>query len=335
MKKLKPYEEKKISWKPQLIKSLKIAAAAVIAIALAEGIGLKYSATAGIITVLSIQNTKRETLKSAGNRWMAFLCALLFSWVCFSAAGYRLWGFGAYLFLFALLCLAAGWTEAIAMDSVLVTHFLMEQGMGFGLVANEALLLLIGTGAGITVNLYLRRQRAEFDRLAEEVDGQMKGILYRMSQRLPREDKADYGPDCFLELKRAIEQAKACAMANYGNTVFSKIVHELDYMAMREQQSIVLQEIYDNIMRIRYLPVQAEPVAGLLGQIGEDFHRDNTVEGLLEQQKSLLAEMKAQPLPGSREEFEARAVLFYILMQIKQFLEIKREFAAGHERHPD
>ena len=144
-------------WKPRLIKSLKIAAAAFAAIALAEELNLRYAATAGIVTVLSIQNTKRETLKSAGKRWLAFLCALLLSRACFSLMGYRLWAFGAYLFLFALLCFSAGWTEAIAMDSVLVSHFLTEQGMGLNLVANETMLLFIGTGAGIAVNLHLRR----------------------------------------------------------------------------------------------------------------------------------------------------------------------------------
>lgn len=316
-------------WKPRLVKSLKIAAAAFAAIALAEELGLAYAATAGIVTVLSIQNTKRETLKSAGNRWLAFLCALLLSYACFSLMGYCLWAFGAYLFLFALLCFGAGWTEAIAMDSVLVTHFLAEGDMGPRLVANEVLLLLIGTGMGILVNLHLRRKQGEFERLAEEADGQMKGILHRMSLWLPEEDKEGYGPACFSRLKEALGKAKACAVSDYGNTLLAKSAYELDYIAMREQQGVILREIYDNIRRIRYLPEQVGPVARLLGEIGEDFHRDNTVEGLLGKQEALLAEMKEQPLPDSREEFESRAILFYILMQVRQLLEIKREFVRG------
>jgi len=73
----------------------------------------------------------------------------------------------------------------------------------------------------------------------------------------------------------------------------------------------------------------------LLGEIGEDFRRDNTVEGLLEKRENLLAQMKSQPLPDSREEFEARAILFYILMQIKRFLELKREFVLSHGQRQD
>ena len=68
-------------------------------------------------------------------------------------------------------------------------------------------------------------------------------------------------------------------------------------------------------------------MAELLGRIGEDFHQDNTVEGLLREQEEQLKQMKEQPLPVSREEFEARAILFYILMQTRQFLELKRDFA--------
>ena len=92
-------------WKSQLIKSCKIAVAAFAAIALAGELGLKYSATAGIITVLSIQNTKKETLKSARNRGLAFLCALVLSALCFTLIGYHLWAFAVYLLLFSLICL--------------------------------------------------------------------------------------------------------------------------------------------------------------------------------------------------------------------------------------
>lgn len=316
----------KVSWKSQLVKSLKIAAAAFAAIALSGELGLKYAVTAGIITVLSIQNTKRETLKSAGKRYLAFLCAFILSGICFSLIGYNLWAFGIYLFLFALLCLIAGWAEAIAVDSVLVTHFLAEQNIGLGMLANEVLLLLIGTGLGILVNMHLHKKEAEFQRLAGEVDDQMKGILQRMSKWLPEEDKSKYGSDCFERLEKAIDEAKACAISNYGNTVLSKSFYELGYINMRERQSTVLREIYDNIVRIQHLPVQAKQIAELLGQIGQDFYQENTVEGLLEKQNEQLMQMKGQPLPLSREEFEARAILFYILMQIKQFLELKREF---------
>ncbi len=44
----------------KLAKSLKIALAALLAAALAGGLGLQYATTAGIITILSIQGTKLE-----------------------------------------------------------------------------------------------------------------------------------------------------------------------------------------------------------------------------------------------------------------------------------
>lgn len=313
-------------WKSQLIKSCKIAAAAFAAIALAGELGLKYSATAGIITVLSIQNTKKETLKSARNRGFAFLCALVLSALCFTLIGYHLWAFAVYLLLFSLICLSTGWGEAIAMDSVLVTHLLAEQSIEAGILLNEILLFLIGTGFGILVNLHLHRKEKEFRRLADEVDSQIKGILHRMACWLPKEDRTEYGPGCFEKLKIAMEEARLCAAANYNNAVLRGSTYELDYIEMREQQSIILEEIYGNIKSIVYLPEQAEQVANLLGQIEQDYHRDNTVKGLLQKLDSLMLQMKEQELPGSREEFEARAILFYILMQIRNFLSLKRDF---------
>lgn len=317
---------KRIDWKPQIVKSIKIAVAAVLAIAIAGELGVQYSATAGIITVLSIQNTKRETLRSAANRGLAFLCALALSAGCFHVLGYTLLGFALYLFLFALLCLGAGWGEAIAMDSVLISHFLTGQSMGTEALSNEVLLFLIGTILGISVNLHLHRKEAEFERLSDEVDERIKGILRRMSLLLPREDKTEDKDGCFAGLEQALETARLCAVANYNNAVFAKNTYELDYIKMRERQSVILREIYENIIRIDYLTPQANQVAELLSQIEQDYHRENTVEGLLKKLEELLGQMKEQDLPGSRQEFEGRAILFYILMQLRNLLELKRDF---------
>ena len=49
--------------KPDYLKILKIAAGTGISIIIAEVLGLRYSASAGVITLLSIQDTKRETIR--------------------------------------------------------------------------------------------------------------------------------------------------------------------------------------------------------------------------------------------------------------------------------
>ncbi len=253
--------------------------------------------------------------------------------------GYNLGAFGAFLFFFVLLCLLMGWQEAIAMDSVLVSHFL-GQGAFFSLLGNEMLLFAVGTGFGILVNLHLRSRRERFTLASDLVDGQIKEILGDMARCLTQdqiEESSCHGApsgaeSSFDTLREALRQAENCAVANYGNAPFSRDTYELDYVRMRQQQSVVLQTVYDNIRGISYLPKQAGQVAGLLEQIRQEYHRHNNVEGLLEQLRGLLGDMQTQALPRSREEFEARAVLFYTLKQLEELLEIKKGFIQARQQ---
>jgi len=327
---------------PKLTRSLKVALAAMLAIVLAEALGLQFPTTAGIITILSIQGTKLETFKTAGKRALAFLCALVLAGLCYALLGYGVWVFGIYLFLFVLLCLVMRWQEAIAMDSVLVSHFL-SQGTFFPLLGNEVLLFVVGTGFGILVNLHLRSRREQFTLASDRVDGQIKTILGDMARLLAQEEKSagtsrysvscpiNGGENYFDPLRQALEQAEACAVANYGNAPFSRDTYELDYVRMRQQQSVILQSVYENITGISYLPRQAGQVADLLRRIQQEYHRYNNVEGLLGQLRALLADMQTQALPRSREEFEARAVLFYILKQLEELLEVKKRFIRAQQ----
>lgn len=314
-----------------IVKAFKIALAAVLSILTANLLGLRYAVTAGIITVLSIQNTKRETLKTARNRALAFLCALILAFLCYSLLGFCVGAFIVYLFFFALLCLSAGWGEAIAMDSVLISHFLTEQAFGVEMLANELLLFLVGTFFGILINLHLRKKEGEFDRLSRQVDEEIKGIVHRMSENIRREDKSGYNSDCFMRLEDRIRLAKECALRNWNNTLWSRTSYELDYIRMRENQSRVLRNIYDSIVQIRMLPVQTMQVAAFFEEIEAQYHRDNDVGQLLDTLEKMLADMKSAKLPASREEFEARALLFYTLMQLKEFLRLKNRFVENHK----
>lgn len=313
-------------YKDHFFKSLKIAVAALLSIFIAGELGLDSSATAGIITVLSIQKTKRETVKSAVNRILAYGCALILAWICFQMLGFTLPAFAVYLFLFAFLCMFAGWQEAITTDSVLISHFLLEGNMRLPMLGNETLLLVIGAGMGILVNLHLHSREADFVKLADEVDRQIKGILKNMAEWLSEHNRDKYESGCFTKLEDSLRNAKLCAAANYNNSFFQKDTYQLDYIRMREQQTVVLKGIYKNIKKVVYLPEQASTVAALFADVEQAYHKENTVVELLERLRSVLEEMKKETLPRSREEFEARAILFYILLQMEELLLIKRRF---------
>lgn len=178
----------------------------------------------------------------------------------------------------------------------------------------------------------MRKKEDEFDKLSMQVDEEIKGIIHRMAENLMREDKTGYNADCFIRLEDKIYFAKECALRNWNNTLWSQSSYELDYIRMRENQNRVLRNIYDSIILIKMLPAQTMQVAAFFKEIEAQYHRENDVEGLLNILQKMLSDMKLENLPQSREEFEARALLFYTLMQLDEFLRLKNRFVVKYRK---
>ncbi len=173
---------------------------------------------------------------------LAGLSVALLLPACFSLMGY-VYGPLGISFLFALLCFSAagrGHRHGLGVD----VPFPHEQGMSLNLVANETMLLFIGT-------------RAESRELASpQTTGGIFGALgkggwpdERDLQEMSvaaREDKGEYDGACFRTEKCIA--GERLRMSNYGNTCCQKAPVSWT-CAMREQQSICCG-IYDNIMRI-------------------------------------------------------------------------------------
>ena len=88
----------------------------------------------------------------------------------------------------------------------------------------------------------------------------------------------------------------------------------------------MLRNIYQSITMIRVLPQQTQSVAQFISQIEAEYHRENDCTELLVQLEMIFSQMKKESLPQTREEFEARAILFYIMKQIQEFLILKNQF---------
>ena len=157
-----------------LFNAAKIALSCVISSLIASCLGLKYSMTAGLITVLSIQDTKKETVFTALKRLGAYFAAMIISVCCFRLMGYNIYAFGAYIFIFVIVCLKLQWKSAIVPISVLVTHLLGEHSTDIRLILNEFLIFVIGAGIGILVNLHLRRSRLRMQAKRQLLDDEIR-----------------------------------------------------------------------------------------------------------------------------------------------------------------
>ncbi len=304
----------------------KISLGCVLSMIAATVLGLKYSATAGLITILSIQQTKKETVITALKRLSAFFCAVVISVLCFNLLGYTTLAFGVYLFIFVMLCMILDWQIATVPISVLITHLLAEKSCDISILLNEFLIFVIGAGVGTIINMHLHNNKQKMNSSREKLDNEIKAILERMSQRILTDDKSDYNSDCFKKIDKLLFEARQVAYENQNNKLIGAESYDIDYLKMRENQCSVLMEMYKSILKISVTPEQSKVISEFLKKTSSEYHEKNDVKNLISELEDIFADMRFQKMPESRTEFENRAVLYSLMLQIKDFLSIKYDF---------
>lgn len=310
-----------------MLKLIKIAVGSVTAIFIADMLGLGYGTAAGIITLLTIQDTSRETIVISGKRIAAFLLATVLSYVIFHLFGYHVFSYGIFLFLFIAGCIPLGLGEAVSVNAVLATHYLLEKGMPLSLIWNETLLLLIGTGTGMLLNLFMPGKGREIRAMQHTLEEDFRIVLLRLSESIGKGQQPERRDSLFDKLQTDLADGSKQAFAYMNNTFFQESKYFIEYMNMREQQAVVLKDIDKKAGSVRAVFPQADQVAELICETAATFGESNNARELIARLDEVLRQMKDSPLPATREEFEERAVLYGILMDLEYFLQLKKEFA--------
>lgn len=313
---------KKIDW----LKIIKISIGCCFAVFLADWIGLRSVTSAGIIALLSIQNTKKETLTIAGKRICAFLIAIAVAYVLFTLLGYHLLSFGLFLLLFTFICYLLKLETGVSMSTVLVTHFWTAHNFHYTLMINEFLLLCIGVGIAVIINLYMPRMTHIIRQDQEEIDHNMKEILFQMSSSLISGDKIELDAN-FQTLQNRLQQALTHAYQHMNNTLSSDMRYYVRFIELRKSQQGLLKRVYRNLLRIHFIPSQAFPVSRLMKRISESIQDYDNAEFLLSMVSEMRKFYKTTPLPQTRDEFESRAVLYQIVADLESLVLLKQSFA--------
>lgn len=311
------------------IKLMKYAVGALLASAIAAALNIQYSLSAGIITLLTIQDTKKETVTVALKRVIIFFIMTALSAIILPLYGYNLVSLGIILFPYLFFCLVLNMKEAIAPIAVLCTHYITSESCSLKMITNELLILVIGCGVGIILNLFMVNSYKQIRSIQSEIDRIISNIICRMAINIKEEDKSKYTGNCFEELENLLEKMKKESVDYMNNHFTGTNDYFYKYMQMRMVQCLLLKRIFIDIKRLEYTTTQAEKLSEYLYKICEEFGEANNAVNLLEELNKLSDFYKNETLPESRIEFENRAVLYHILTELREFIEIKKSFAEG------
>lgn len=315
------------------LKVLKIAVGSCVAIVAAEVCHLQYAASAGIITLLTVQDTRRDTIRLAAERFFSFLLSVLLIFVCFRYIGRLGWvNYGVYIFLMVHVCYFFGWQNTISVNAVMGTHYLMTPDYSVNFAANELVLIMIGTSLALAMNWRMPSNLKVLREDIRKVEDDMQQVLLELAGYLEGNLQGEHIWIDLDRLEEWIHEGLERAHEHAHNTLSEEDHYYIEYMEMRLQQCTLLQSLRYRVWRIQEMPSQARIISAYLKYLAKYVHEKNIPDRQREELQEIFDRMKLQPLPEEREEFESRAILYHVLLDLEDFLLAKQRFADQYIR---
>lgn len=317
-------------------RTVRITFAALFSILIAEFIGLENSMSAGIIAILSILDTRLETVKTALARFLSTLLAFAVATIIFLIFGFSVYSFGIYLAIYIPLAYLGKVEAGIAPCSVLVTHFIIAQSVSWKWQINGLLIMVIGLVLALIFNMWIPSYDKKLEKHVRQIEKQMTLVLFLLEKYFIGGSQATTRIENELsELCDQVLEFDDLALIEYENTSFSSSIKDyyVKYAQMRKQQYDILDRMIEVLPSIVENTEENRILASIFGETAEQLDEKNPGIALLENIEKLYTIFRESELPKTREEFENRAILYYILTDFEKFLILKRDFYIEYGEH--
>ncbi|NKE05007.1 aromatic acid exporter family protein [Bacillus selenatarsenatis] len=306
-------------------RTLKTALGTAVAIVIAQFFGFENYVSAGILTILCIQVTKKRSLQASWHRFLACVIAMAFSAVFFEGIMYHPIVIGVLLLFFIPTVVMFRAKEGVVSSSVIIMHIYSAGKVTTGLLLNELGIITIGIGVALIMNLYMPSVDNKLEAYQRDIEAQFKKIFREIALYLRKND-SDWDGRELTETARMIEKAKSLAIQDVENHFLRDENLYYQYFKIREKQFEIIERVLPSVTSIPRHVEQANMVAGFIEELAKGIHPGNTVLFYLEKLLRMKTEFENMELPKTREEFEARAALLHFVNEMEQFLLLKRSF---------
>ena len=308
----------------KLIKASKIAIACCLSIMVAESLKLQYAASAGIVALLTIHDTRKSTLKLAIQRFLSFGCAIMFA--CFYGWLFNTHfiSFGLYIFTIVAISYILKWQDTISVNAVMGTHILFVDVITTNFITNEFLIVLIGSGFAIILNILFPKRT--YEQLIKKdityIEEMMQKVLYEMAMFLELEKDTLHLWDDLAELEKYLLKAIALAFENKDNVLKEHAIYYINYMNMRNEQANCLENIHFKLNHLKKFPSECKVIADYLKYL-IPYVKENNVPS---DQQQVFSKIKKEVLDELKTDFENCAILYGIVLDLEEFLDLKMQF---------
>ncbi|MFD2679612.1 aromatic acid exporter family protein [Bacillus seohaeanensis] len=306
-------------------RTLKTGVGTAIAISLAEWLQLGNFVSAGIITILCIQNTKKKSVKAAWTRFLACVLAMVFSTVFFEFIAYHPFIIGLLLLFFIPTTVAVKAKEGIVTSIVIILHIYSAGNVTLPMLLNELGIIVVGIGIALIMNLYMPSVENKLVDYQEKVEENFHQIFCEIIKYLRTNDSNWDGKE-ITETERLLREAKSLAFKDVENHFLRNENLYYLYFKMRERQFDIIQRVLPIVTSISLTVEQGRRIADFMEELSENIHPGNTALLYLKKLYDMKVEFQEMELPKTREEFEARAALYQFVLEMEQYLLIKSSF---------
>lgn len=318
-------------YRKMLLLSIKIGIGTCAAIFIAQLMDLEYPVSIGTVTLLTLMETRWETLKLSLNRLITLFMTLVLSWLIFWHIRNIPLSYGMVLGLVVLLAENFGWRTTVSVNALVVSHLIMLDDFSIEAIRNEFWLVMIGIIVAVILNLFNLNltHRREILANIRYTEKQLRMIMEELAGYLSGQEMSQSVWDDICNLEKQIEEFIKDADEYRQNTFRSHPEYYVNYFEMRNEQCRMLNNLHYEMKKIRSMPKQAKVVSEYLQYLTDYVTETNIPDPQIEKLKGILADMRKEEVPETMEEFENRAMLFHILMDIEDFLFCNERFVEG------
>lgn len=309
--------------KTLLSTTIKTAIAATLSLLVAQALGLRFSSSAGIITILDIFETRKATIKGGLKRTLSAIIALVLGIFIFEIFDYKTWAFGLYLLLFVPISFLLKIELGLGPSSVVVTHLLSYGEINSSIIFNELGLIFIGTGFAMLTNLYAPESQDELKKWIEDIDGDIKDILIFFGDTLVNNLDVKIYEGKIEKLEDDINKALDLAIIENDNRIENS-KNLLIGLSHREREMDLLMEMYDDLKSIPKEFADGKLISDLMIDTANNLSDNGDMVKVKKRIEFLEEHFHMMELPETHEDFIIRSSIFQVFRSLNQFIDISK-----------